>query len=116
MVMRRRSRAAAGCMCHVWHEDKRGKRNARSHTVLLRSGAKELFDLLLEKKDDVESTIRGVKGFVSYTLFWSPNGGVSMTVCKDKAGTDESVQRARESIQKNSPISMSVPPLYPRVM
>jgi hypothetical protein len=73
-------------------------------------GAKELFDLLAEKKDDVESTIRGVNGFVSYTLFWSPNGGVSMTVCQDKAGTDESVQRAREWIQKNaSNINVSPP-------
>ena len=96
----------------------RGKRGNAMHAVIRfysGPGAKELFDLLAEKKDDVESTIRGVNGFVSYTLFWSPNGGVSMTVCQDKAGTDESVQRAREWIRRTRPTSTSVPPLYPRV-
>jgi hypothetical protein len=73
-------------------------------------GAKELFDLLAEKKDDVESVIRGVNGFASYTLFWSDNGGVSLTVCQNKAGTDESVQRAREWIQRNAVhLSVSAP-------
>lgn len=79
-------------------------------------GTKELFDLLAEKKDDVESTSRGVKGFVSYTQFWSPNGGVTMTVCQDKAGTDESMERAREWIQKNASNINVSPPLYPRGM
>ena len=65
-------------------------------------GAKELFDLLAENKDDVESVMRGVKGFASYTLFWSTNGGVSLTVCQDKAGADESVERARDWVQKNA--------------
>lgn len=73
-------------------------------------GAKELFDLLALKKDDVESVMRGVNGFVSYTLFWSDNGGVSLTVCRDKAGADESVQRARDWIAKNGPHLHVSPP------
>ena len=65
-------------------------------------GAKELFDLLNERKGDVEALLRGVDGLVSYTLFWTDNGGVSVTVCRDKAGTDESVQVAREWIVKHA--------------
>jgi restriction endonuclease Mrr len=64
-------------------------------------GAKELFDALEKRKSDVESLIRPIKGFVSYTLARSGDGGFSVTVCQDKAGTDESVQAARAWIAKN---------------
>ena len=65
-------------------------------------GAKELFDILEERKTEVESVIRQVKGFVSYTLARNGDGGLSVTVCQDKAGTDESVQVAREWLAKNA--------------
>ena len=42
----------------------------------------------------MESIIRGVSGFVSYTLLRTDQGGVSVTVCQDKTGTDESVKAA----------------------
>ena len=41
------------------------------------NGAKELFDVLEKNKADVESLIRSVKGFVSYTLARSGDGGFS---------------------------------------
>jgi hypothetical protein len=66
------------------------------------AGAKELFDLLAERKDDVEALIREVAGFVAYSLVRTSDGGISVTVCQDKAGTDESLQRAREWIQANA--------------
>jgi hypothetical protein len=65
-------------------------------------GAKELFDLLEKRKADVESLIRGVKGFVSYSLVRTPDGGYSVSVYQDKAGTDESVKLARDWIGKNA--------------
>jgi hypothetical protein len=65
-------------------------------------GAKELFDVLEKNKADVEKTLRSVKGFVSYTLVRSKDGGFSVTVCNDKAGTDESVEKARDWIAKNA--------------
>ena len=49
-------------------------------------GAKELFDVLEKRKADVESILRGVNSFVTYTLARSGDGGFSVTVCKDKAG------------------------------
>lgn len=65
-------------------------------------GAKELFDVLEKRKTEVESLLRPVKGFVSYTLARSGDGGFSVTICQDKAGTDESVQAAREWVAKNA--------------
>ena len=68
------------------------------------NGSKELFSLLEQRKAEVEKLMRSVKGFESYTLARSSNGegGVSMTVCQDKAGTEESVRVAKEWIAKNA--------------
>jgi len=66
------------------------------------TGAKELFDVLEKRKADVEGIMRSVKGFVSYTLARSGDGGLSVTVCQDKAGIDESVQKAKEWVAKNA--------------
>jgi len=74
------------------------------HTVIRNyagSGASALFDLLEERKEEVENLIRAVTGYVSYSLVRTADGGVSVTVCQDKAGTDESLQLAREWIQEH---------------
>ena len=74
------------------------------------SGAKELFDLLKERKSDVESLMRSVKGFVNYSLVRTGDGGITITVCQDKAGTDDSAQKAKDWIGKNaSDIGASAP-------
>jgi hypothetical protein len=65
-------------------------------------GAKELFDVLEKNKADVEKTLRSVKGLVIYTLVRSADGGFSVTVCNDKAGADESVEKARDWIARNA--------------
>ena len=64
--------------------------------------AKQLFEILHERKADVEATLRKVPGLVSYTMARSGDGGISVTVCKDKKGTDESLRVAREWISKNA--------------
>ena len=65
-------------------------------------GARELFDLLEEHKADVESLLRTVRGIVSYTLARSGDGGYSVTICEDKVGIDESVEKAKEWIANNA--------------
>ena len=65
-------------------------------------GAKELFDVLEKRKTDVEKIIRSVKGFVSYSLIRTADGGVAVTVCNDKAGTDESLQKARDFVNETA--------------
>ena len=65
-------------------------------------GSKELFDTVEKNKADVEKLMRSVKGFVSYAMVRSGDGGFTVTVCNDKAGADESVERARDWIAKNA--------------
>jgi hypothetical protein len=66
------------------------------------TAAKELFDLLDERKADVDGLMRSIDGFVSYLLVRTNDGGMSVTVCQSKAGTDESVQRAKQWIAANA--------------
>ena len=65
-------------------------------------GAKELFNVLEKDKAAVEQLIRGVKGFVSYSLVRTEDGGFSVSVFQDKNGCDESVRVARDYISKNA--------------
>ena len=64
-------------------------------------GASELFDLLGQREEDVQALISGVPGFVSYAAVRSDDGGVTVTVCEDQAGTDESSRRAAEWVKEN---------------
>ena len=74
------------------------------------SGAQRLFDLLEKKKAEVKNVIKPVKGFVSYSLVRTARGGFSMTICQDKAGTDESIRAARDWIAKNASDAREAPP------
>jgi len=66
--------------------------------VVIRSysgqGASELVDLLGRREEDVRSVISAVPGLVSYAAFRTAGGGTTVTVCQDKAGTDEPSRRA----------------------
>ncbi len=73
-------------------------------------GAAELIDLLEERKDEVEQLIRAVNGLVSYSLIRSDAGGATVTICQDKAGTDESVRVARDWVLENAADIGAAPP------
>jgi hypothetical protein len=75
------------------------------------AGARQLFDVLEERKADVESALRKVSGLVSYTLLRNGDGGMSVTVCMDKAGAEESLKVAREWIRKNASNIDAKPPV-----
>ena len=64
-------------------------------------GASELFDQLEQRNEEVQDLIGGVDGFVSYTAFRSGEGGLTVTVCRDKTGTGESSRRAAEWVKEN---------------
>ncbi len=74
------------------------------------SGAKELFDLLEQRKAELEGVIRPVTGFVSWLCIRTDDGGVTVTVCQDKVGTDESIQVARAWIRENASDLGTSPP------
>jgi hypothetical protein len=65
-------------------------------------GAKELFDVLEKHKKDIETLMRSVAGFSDYSLIRTGDGGISVTVCSDKAGVAESAQKAKDWISKNA--------------
>ncbi len=65
------------------------------------AGAKDLADLLERRKADVETEMRKTPKFVSYTLVRLADACVSMTVCHDKAGTDESAKMAGAWIKEH---------------
>jgi hypothetical protein len=73
--------------------------------VVIRSysgqGTSELFDAMAQREEDVKSLISGVPGFVSYTAVRGDSGGSTVTVCQDKAGTDESSRRAAAWVKDN---------------
>jgi hypothetical protein len=75
------------------------------------TGASELFDLLGQREADVKELISGVPGFVSYAAFRSGDGGMTVTVCQDKAGTDESSQRAAQWVKEN----LTTPSVQPAI-
>ncbi len=75
------------------------------------AGAKELFDLLEQRKGDVKVVIGAVHGIKSYAMARTPGGGQTVTICNDKAGTDESVKVAAAWIRRNAPNLKVEPPV-----
>jgi hypothetical protein len=65
-------------------------------------GAKALFDALTKHKAHMEQILYQIKGFFSYTIIETSDGCISVTVCQDKAASDESQQKAWDWIAKNA--------------
>jgi hypothetical protein len=66
------------------------------------AGAKELAVLLGKRSAEVETTMRQTPKFVGYTLIKLPEGCVSITVCLDKAGTEQSAKIAGAWIKEHA--------------
>jgi hypothetical protein len=64
-------------------------------------GASDIFDLIGEREEEVKALIGGVPGFVYYAAVRGGDGGVTVTICEDKDGTDESSRRAAEYVKEN---------------
>jgi hypothetical protein len=58
------------------------------------ANAPKLYDLLMQNKDEVTGLLRGVKGLSHYDVIKTKDGCVTVTMCDDKAGADESLARA----------------------
>lgn len=72
-------------------------------------GASDVFDAMEQREEDVKELISGVPGFVSYAAFRSGDGIMTVTACQDKAGTDESSNRAAAWIKENVTASVDPP-------
>ncbi len=73
-------------------------------------GASQLMDELERRSDEVEELIRGVPGFVAYHLVRTADGGFSVSVYQDAAGTEGSVKAAADYIRTTLPELNVSPP------
>ncbi|HVD60061.1 MAG TPA: hypothetical protein VNC11_04255 [Gemmatimonadaceae bacterium] len=68
-----------------------------------------LADAIRKNTAEVKKIISDVPGFISYYGFTNGNTYTSVTVCQDKAGTDESTRRAAAWVKENVPEGIQPP-------
>src|SRR5688572_5058784 len=73
------------------------------YTVVRRyTGASELADALVQRQQEVKDLISSVPGFRAYHALRTDWGDVAtITICDDRAGTDESISRAAVWVRSN---------------
>ena len=72
------------------------------HTVVRHyKGSSKLIDELVNREADVRRLIGEVDGFVAYYLIRTDDGGASISVYRDAAGTAESTKRAAAYLKEN---------------
>jgi hypothetical protein len=72
--------------------------------------ASALGTALLEHQQEVIDLISSVPGFVTYYAIHEDGALATVTVCQDKAGTDESTRLAAEWVRTNLPDASGTPP------
>ena len=70
-----------------------------------------LADQLAARGDEVRALLRAVSGFQAYYLVRLDDATVSITVCDDEAGTEESTQVAAGWLRENMPDLAPSPPM-----
>jgi hypothetical protein len=73
-------------------------------------GAPLLSDELFKHQDAIESALRPIRGFHAYYLLKTADGAVSMTVCTDRAGAEESNRVAASWLKDKLPTFASRAP------
>jgi hypothetical protein len=73
------------------------------------AGASELMDTIEQRSDDVKELISGTPGFISYAALREGDGGMTITACEDKAGVDESSERAAAWVKENHTADVDAP-------
>lgn len=74
------------------------------HATIRRwNGASTLIAEIERRAQEVENIISSTPGFVAYQAVRSGDTLVSVTVCQDKAGTDETTRRAAAWVRENLP-------------
>jgi hypothetical protein len=76
------------------------------------TGASALIDAMVQKEQVVRDLISTVPGFQAYYAARTGGGDAvaTVTVCDDKAGTDESTRRAGEWVRTNLSGASITPP------
>jgi hypothetical protein len=63
-----------------------------------------MVDELVKKQDDIKNVLRPIRGFHAYYLLKTSDGAVSMTVCEDRAGAEESNRVASTWLKDKLPM------------
>jgi heme-degrading monooxygenase HmoA len=71
------------------------------YAVVRRYRSPQLIDELAANQDAVKQLISGIDGFVSYTLLRTDDGGITLSVYRDRAGAEESTRQAQAWTQAN---------------
>jgi hypothetical protein len=79
-------------------------------TVRRYVGNEDLADQLKGRRDEVKALIEDVPGFVAYYLIKADDGAVSITVCQDRSGAEESNSVAASWLRENMPEVAPSPP------
>jgi hypothetical protein len=74
------------------------------------SDSKVLADALAARQDEVHALMSSVQGFVTYYAVRDGDALITVTVCEDKAGTDESTRRAAQWVRENLAEAGIAPP------
>jgi len=67
------------------------------------SGAPTLVEELVKRQDEIKSLLGPIRGFHAYYLLKSSDGALSMTVCEDRAGVEESNRVAATWLEDKLP-------------
>ena len=74
------------------------------------TGTPTLADDLKKRSKDIQGEIGSVPGFIAYYLVKTTDGMISVTVCENKTGCDESTKRAASWLKQNMPNVKIAPP------
>ncbi len=80
------------------------------YAVLRRYAQRAALDAVAARQAEVQEILRGVPGFVAYYALRAGEGGVTVTVCEDQAGTTESTRRAAEWVRQHVGAAADRPP------
>jgi hypothetical protein len=67
------------------------------------NGAPALADELFKRQEEIKSVLKPIKGFHSYYLLKTSDGSVSLTVCEDRTGAEESNRVAAKWLKDKLP-------------
>jgi hypothetical protein len=74
------------------------------------AGASSLIDTITRRQDEVRQLISSVPGFVTYHGIRSGDQLVTVSVCRDRAGADETTRRAADWVRQQLPADQSLKP------
>jgi len=74
------------------------------------NGAPTMVEELVKRQDEVRSALTPIRGFNAYYLLKSDDGALSMTICEDRAGVEESNRVASTWLKDKLPTFSSRAP------